>query len=123
MSVAPNHPARAAAAVWRTFSREIRQGRAEGRCECRGECGLHSGSRCREHAGQLALFSKGTIVLTVAHVCPCAPPCMEPGHVLAMCQRCHLRLDAALHARHAAETRARRRDAARPLLAAMERIR
>jgi hypothetical protein len=45
---------------------------------------------------------------------------MEPAHVLAMCQRCHLRLDAAMHAGHAAETRMRRRDAARPLLAATE---
>lgn len=55
--------------------------------------------------GQDAQWARGRIVLPAAHVCTCAPLCSEPTHLLAMCQRCHLRLDGALHAAHAAETR------------------
>jgi hypothetical protein len=33
------------------------------------------------------------------------------AHLLACCQRCHMRMDQALHQRHAAETRALARQA------------
>lgn len=49
------------------------------------------------------------VVLTTAHTCDCQPLCADPEHLLALCQLHHLRLDAALHARHAAATRAAKR--------------
>ncbi len=44
------------------------------------------------------------IVLTVAHLDHTPENCAEEN-LLAMCQRCHLCLDAELHQRHARETR------------------
>lgn len=94
---------------WKSFSDGIRFVRAEGRCECEGECGLHPPKRvrrrCTEKHGDQALFAKGKVILTVAHLCDCDPPCMKPEHVKAMCQRCHLRIDVALHVRHRNERR------------------
>lgn len=55
--------------------------------------------------GQPAVYARGTVVLTVAHLCLCEPLCAEPQHLKAMCNRCHLRTDQPLHQRHAAETR------------------
>ena len=83
---------------WPTFSRQIRYVRARSRCECCGQCGLHHGRRCVENHHAAARFAHGTIRLTVAHLCQCDPPCQNPNHVLAMCQRCHLRLDRWKHA-------------------------
>jgi hypothetical protein len=51
-------------------------------------------------------------MLTVAHLCACAPLCAEPSHLLAMCQRCHLRTDIVLHMQHAAEHRRRLKEQA-----------
>ena len=96
---------------WPAFSRAIRFARAGGRCECTGAglCGLHcthpGPRRCVEVDGQPAVWAGGSVMLTVAHLCQCDPLCCEPAHVLACCQRCHLRIDAPLHACHAAETR------------------
>jgi hypothetical protein len=94
---------------WPAFSLMIRTERAEGRCECEGECGLHrthpGPRRCVERNGQSAQWARGIVVLTVAHLCPCDPPCIEATHVKACCNRCHLRIDVPLHQRHAAETR------------------
>jgi hypothetical protein len=88
---------------WRLFSSQIRAGRAGGRCECTGECGLHRSDpaprRCLERQGKKALWARGTVRLTVAHLCTCSPLCMIPGHVKAMCQRCHLRVDRFKHAK------------------------
>ena len=50
--------------------------------------------------GLRAAYAKGVVVLTVAHLCACDPPCMIPEHVKAMCQRCHLRTDQKLHVQH-----------------------
>jgi hypothetical protein len=87
---------------WKAFSDTIRFGRANGQCECTGECGLHKrftgGRRCIERHGQKAHFAKGRVILTVAHLCKCSPICMNPDHVKAMCQRCHLRVDRFKHA-------------------------
>lgn len=92
---------------WRLFSSQIRTGRAAGRCECVGECGLHRRSpaprRCCERHGHKALWARGTVRLTVAHLCSCLPLCANPAHVKAMCQRCHLRVDRFLHAKHRLE--------------------
>lgn len=96
-------------AGWKDFSRHIRYERAEGRCECLGHCGLHrthpGPRRCVERDQQRAVWAHGIIVLTVAHLCSCDPPCIDAGHCLALCNRCHLRVDVPLHQRHAAETR------------------
>lgn len=98
-------------ANWEEFSRRIRFIRANYQCECEGECGLHDGNdlffpkakRCEEKHGELARFSKGRIVLTVAHlnrsdgICKCEPRCAIDDHCKAMCQRCHLRYDIERH--------------------------
>lgn len=91
-------------ANWHAFSAQIRFGRARGRCECTGQCGLHQGRpilrRCTERHGEKARYAKGIIRLTVAHLCQCDPLCLNPGHVIAACQRCHLRIDRFRHARN-----------------------
>lgn len=102
---------------WKAFSQAIRTERAQGRCECAGECGLHrthpGPRRCEERDRQPAIWAKGTVMLTVAHLnaadgpCRCDPLCTDPDHVKAMCNRCHLRYDVALHQRHAFHTRRR----------------
>ncbi|MGH7338976.1 MAG: hypothetical protein ACREKH_00635 [Candidatus Rokuibacteriota bacterium] len=102
---------------WKAFSRFIRYDRAEGQCECAGECGLHrthpGPRRCEERDGEPAAWARGRVILTVAHLnaaggpCTCDPLCANPYHVRAMCQRCHLRYDIALHVRNAHQTRRR----------------
>ena len=105
-------------ADWGNFSNRIRFGRAKGQCECTGECGLHQASmfkpgprRCVEQNGDAALWAKGLVVLTVAHLnapdgpCSCEPRCAIEEHVKAMCQRCHLRYDIDRHVRHRVEKR------------------
>lgn len=104
---------------WKNFSNKIRFDRAEGRCECTGECGLHGPSlfkkgkrRCVEVHGRAAKWAKGQVMLTVAHLnaeygpCRCDPLCKDPDHVKAMCQRCHLRYDVPRHT----ESRTRKQD-------------
>jgi len=101
---------------WRDFSALIRFIRAHYQCECTGQCGLHQPNpktrRCIERHHQPARWAKGLIRLTVAHICQCEPPCQNPAHVLAMCQRCHLRIDRPLHQRQRQE-----HSSARPALA------
>ena len=97
--------------VWPEISRTIR-GRSEGQCECYGECGLHrehpGPRRCQERKGEPARWARGRVILTVAHLDHDPQNC-EPENLRAMCQRCHLRYDARLHAEHARETRRRKR--------------
>lgn len=101
---------------WIAFSKYIREERAQGQCECSGECGLHrthpGPRRCEERNHEPAKWARGRVVLTVAHLCDCDPPCVEPSHVKACCQRCHLRIDMDLHRRHRAETRDKQQMAA-----------
>ena len=104
---------------WKGISDSIRFGRAEGRCECAGECGLHKTNpgprRCAERHGQPATWAKGKVILTVAHLngpggpCVCDPPCARADHLKAICQRCHLRYDHQLHQANAKRTRARKK--------------
>lgn len=93
---------------WERISARIRFERAAGRCECEGECGLHHARRCVEVHGEPARFAKGRIILTVAHLDHDASSA-EESRLRAMCQRCHLRYDAAFHAINAAATRNRKR--------------
>jgi hypothetical protein len=83
---------------WKQFSHWVRHQRAQGRCECTGQCGLHPPNpfprRCCEQHGHSARWARGTITLTVAHLCACQPLCARQDHVIAACQRCHLRIDA-----------------------------
>lgn len=92
---------------WRQFSRHIRYVRANQRCECTGQCGLHQPNplprRCLETHRRAAVFFRGRVALTTAHLCTCDPICANPAHVIAACQRCHLRIDRELHARHRRE--------------------
>lgn len=96
-------------ANWQAFSHFVRFERAQGQCECTGECGLHrthpGPRRCVERDREPAKWANGLVVLTVAHLCDCEPPCAIESHVKAMCNRCHLRTDIPLHTRHMAETR------------------
>jgi hypothetical protein len=100
---------------WGALSQFVRFERAQGQCECMGECGLHRTNpgprRCVERHGQPAVWAKGRVILTTAHLCH-NPACDDLEHLRAMCNRCHLRYDQALHARHAAETRRMAREAA-----------
>ena len=105
---------------WKAISLRIRA-RAENRCECAGECGLHRGRRCVERDRKSAKWARGTVVLTVAHLWqgPCAE-CHERGekcgidsHLKAMCNRCHLRYDIKHHMANAARTRDRKRGQSR----------
>ncbi len=91
---------------WKAISAGIRE-RAEDRCECVDECGLHPWGRCVEKQGRKAFFAKGKIILTVAHLDHTPENC-APGNLKAMCQRCHLRYDRHHHAETARMTRARK---------------
>lgn len=99
---------------WAEVSLFVRA-RAGGRCECDGECGVgHAPRRCIERNGHQAVYAKGKVVLTVAHLWkgPCRPchekheKCGLPSHLKAMCQRCHLRYDLEHHQENARRTRA-----------------
>lgn len=93
---------------------EAARARAGGRCECRGQCGhdhTHRDAadrittRCPELNGQRALFQRGFVVLTVAHL-DHHPENNDAANLAVLCQACHLRHDAKQHAR----TRAKNRD-------------
>lgn len=92
---------------WKAISARIKA-RANGRCECHGECGLHRTTpgprRCGETHGSRARWAKGKIVLTVAHLDHNPENCADTN-LRAMCQRCHLRYDQSHHQRNAARTR------------------
>lgn len=60
-------------------------------CECRGECGKHTG-RCDEinHTWPRSRRSRGRVkvILTTAHLCH-EKKCEKTAHLRAMCQPCH----------------------------------
>jgi len=92
---------------WEEFSRYIRFDRAGGFCEW---CGAENG---KPHP-----VTGSRVVLTVAHldyaggVCDCEArtgrKCAEKGHVRALCQLEHLRIDVPRHRFNARRTRAAR---------------
>ncbi len=90
---------------WDEISAGIKFGRAEGRCECAGECGRDHGVRCPDRHGEPAADTGKTVVLTCAHLDHIPANC-DPENLRAFCAPCHLRFDAALHARNASHTRA-----------------
>lgn len=109
---------------WQEVSKRIRYERAQGQCECTGECGLHRTNpgprRCEERDGEPARWARGIVMLTVAHLdaddgpCRCyeetGVKCSIESHLKAMCNRCHLRYDVKQHQRNAARTRRAKRN-------------
>ncbi len=79
--------------VWQHLNYQIRNLRAQGQCECIGECGQHRNNetpcRCVEIDGAPARNAKGNVTLNLAHLCD-EPGCQDPEHLRAFCQRCHL---------------------------------
>jgi hypothetical protein len=92
---------------WKAISLRIRE-RAQDRCECVSECGLHPWGRCVEKQGRKAFFAKGKIILTVAHLDHTPENCGD-DNLKAMCQRCHLRYDREHHAETSRKTREAKR--------------
>lgn len=96
-------------ADWKAISLAIRE-RSGGRCECEGECGLHrthpGPRRCIEVNGRPAIYARGKVILTVAHLNHTPSDC-RPENLKAMCQRCHLRYDVDHH-RASIQARVRR---------------
>lgn len=92
-------------ADWAVISLRIRFERAQGRCECTGECGrgTHTG-RCPNEAGGLAYGTGKRVVLTVAHLDHTPENCAD-DNLRAMCQGCHLHYDRDHHAQTRAATR------------------
>ena len=89
---------------WKAIVSKVAE-RSGGQCECMGECGLHTTTgRCIEKNGEPAVFAKGKIILTTAHLCH-DESCEDLDHLRHMCQRCHLRYDSEHHQVNAAKTR------------------
>jgi len=87
---------------WEDISDRIRFDRADGRCECEGQCGdVHPDGRCRAEHGEPHPVTGSEVVLTVAHWPDDNPQNTDAENLHAMCQRCHLNLDAGKHARSA----------------------
>lgn len=97
---------------WKVISNRIRFERAEGRCECLGECGrgTHDG-RCPNRHGRPAYGTGSRVVLTVAHL-DNQPENCDQGNLRAMCQGCHLHYDRDHHTATRAETRRAEAEAA-----------
>ncbi|MFF1593122.1 hypothetical protein ACFVY0_34135 [Streptomyces sp. NPDC058286] len=82
---------------WPEISTRIRFERAGGRCECSGQCGLeHSGGRCLALHGQPHPDTGSEVLLTTAHLNH-TPEDVRDEVLLAVCQRCHLRIDHGHH--------------------------
>lgn len=102
--------------------------RAEGQCECRGECGVDhardgtadpgdESARCAAVQHEHHPVTGSRVELTTAHLWrgPCAEhdragvKCGELEHLKAMCQACHLRYDRPHHVANARRTRRAKR--------------
>lgn len=95
-------------ADWKQISDRIKWERAQGRCECLGECGRGThgpdrdpAGRCTNRHGEPAYGTGSRVVLTTAHLNHTPEDCADTN-LRAMCQGCHLHYDKAHHA----ETRA-----------------
>lgn len=78
---------------WDMISSWVRFARAQQRCECEGQCGLHRGRRCTEVHGKPARWASGKVCLTTAHYPDPTPMNVEPWNLIGACNRCHLRMD------------------------------
>lgn len=96
---------------WVQISKAVRFGRAEGRCECIGECGTSHSGRCPNRNGRPSVVTGSRVVLTVAHLDHTPENC-DPNNLRAMCQGCHLRYDREHHAETRAATERAKREAA-----------
>ena len=99
---------------WLSVIRPRVLARAQNRCECTGECGLHHYWRCQEKHGRPGRFTNGRIVLTIAHmnrgIFGRFHEKSNPKATLkALCQRCHLRYDLEHHISNAWRTRHERK--------------
>jgi hypothetical protein len=91
---------------WKEIRASIMK-RAQNRCECMGECGLHHDRRCCEWHGHKAMWAKGKIVLTIAHLDHDTTH-NESDNLRAFCQRCHNRYDQPHRQSNARKTRERK---------------
>lgn len=103
-------------ANWPQVSYEIRFVRAQGRCECTGECGKHEG-RCNAEHGKAHPVTGSLVILTTAHLGTGTgdkhdKQDVRPENLKAMCQRCHLLFDLDDHLMHALATRSEKIHAA-----------
>lgn len=93
---------------WKEIVAQVAK-RSGGRCECRGECMLHTTTgRCTELNGTLAKYARGKIMLTTAHLCH-DETCEDMNHLRHMCNRCHLRYDLDQHMKNSRATRFKRK--------------
>jgi hypothetical protein len=96
---------------WKAISYRIRFVRANGRCECTGECGTeHVGGRCNAVHGQANPLTHSTVWLTVAHLGTGTGDKhdkmdVRDENLKAMCQHCHLLFDLNEHIANAKATR------------------
>ncbi|MET9483624.1 hypothetical protein [Streptomyces sp. NPDC006638] len=82
---------------WNEISARIRFGRAGGRCECTGHCGLtHPGGRCPAVHEEIHPDTGSVVGLTTAHLNH-TPEDVRETNLLAACQLCHLRIDHGHH--------------------------
>lgn len=93
-------------ANWKQISNRVRFERADGRCECKGECGHDHGGRCTASHNAAHPDTGSLVILTVAHI-DHQPENCGADNLRAMCQRCHLRYDV----EHHRETRRNRKAA------------
>jgi hypothetical protein len=92
---------------WKAIVARVAE-RSGGRCECRGECGTPScASQCAAVNKQPHPETGSRVVLTTAHLDHDTMH-NDLSNLRHLCQRCHLRYDARLHAQHARATRVRR---------------
>lgn len=118
---------------FKAISLELRTIRARHICECTGQCGTDHAAewaevapevkegywaagiidipdnRCHAVNGALHHITDSKVVLTCAHICQCRPICAERDHLMALCQKCHNRMDAPSRAINARQTRQRKR--------------
>lgn len=99
-------------ADWQQISHRIRFVRAEGRCECHGECGQDHGGRCQALHSEPHPITGSIVVLTTAHRHHAEIEDCGDDDLFAACQRCHNAYDRPMRQINAAATRARKAEAA-----------
>jgi 5-methylcytosine-specific restriction endonuclease McrA len=82
---------------WKAISLAIRE-RDKWRCKF---CGVAN--------GELHPITGGKVTLTVAHIDNPDPMDVRDENLAALCNRCHIILDSAMHVQHRAETRYQRK--------------